>query len=81
MRGELAAIALGVVTAVGGFVDVGELVTLPAAGGATTHQPHSQPLWVGHLGPQVLVPTLVLERCAAVGERDLGRDPRGCGFG
>jgi Mn2+/Fe2+ NRAMP family transporter len=30
---KLAAVALGVVTAIGGFVDIGELVTLPAAGG------------------------------------------------
>ena len=29
---KLAAVALGVVTAIGGFVDIGELVTLPAAG-------------------------------------------------
>jgi Mn2+/Fe2+ NRAMP family transporter len=29
---KFAAVALGVVTAVGGFVDIGELVTLPAAG-------------------------------------------------
>ena len=27
---KLAAVALGVVTAIGGFVDIGELVTLPA---------------------------------------------------
>ena len=30
---KFAAVALGVVTAIGGFVDIGELVTLPAAGG------------------------------------------------
>ena len=29
---KFAAVALGVVTAIGGFVDIGELVTLPAAG-------------------------------------------------
>src|SRR5450432_738915 len=30
--GRFAAMALGVVTATGGFVDIGELVTMPAAG-------------------------------------------------
>jgi manganese transport protein len=40
--GRIAAITLGIVTAVGGFVDIGEIVTLSAAGAAY----HFSMLWV-----------------------------------